>query len=341
MNNSKLRIALIGAGAVAAHHIKAIQQVGGLELSLVCAPEADKVKALAEQFDLPWTNSNQKVFDDPDIDIVDIAVPSGLHAELGIAAARAGRHVIVEKPIDVTLAKADALIEECRSSGVTLSVISQYRFLDAMLQVYDILQSGKLGNLIEGDAYIKWYRTQAYYDSAQWRGTRALDGGGSFINQGIHFIDLLLSVMGPVKSVFAKTRTVAHAIEVEDIGIAIVEFVSGAFGVIQASTAMFPGFPARLDIHGTKGAVSVLGEKLYFLQIEGEEPFQATEVNAGGAASPMAIDITPFVRQFTDIASAIREKREPIVSGMEARRSLRLILAIYESANLGRAVYLD
>jgi len=341
MNDTKLKVALIGAGAVASYHVRAIKQVHGLELACICAPEADKVKELAQQFDLPWTTSNQAVFDNPEIDVVDIAVPSGLHAELGIAAARAGKHVIVEKPIDVTLEKADALIENCRSSGVTLSVISQYRFLDPMLKIYELLRGGKLGTLIEGDAYIKWFRSQAYYDSAAWRGTRALDGGGPFINQGIHFIDLLLSVMGPAANVFAKTKTVAHNIEVEDIGMAIVEFQSGAFGVIQASTAMPPGFPAKLDIHGTKGAVSVLGEKLGFKHIEGEEPFQALEVDAGGAASPMAIDLNPFIRQFTDVASAIREKRQPTVSGTEARRSLQLILAIYESAKLGKKVYLD
>ncbi len=341
MRNSKLQIALIGAGAVASHHIKALKQVHEVELACICGPEAAKVQALAEPFKLPWTDSNQKVFVNPEIDIVDIAVPSGLHAELGIAAARAGKHVIIEKPIDVTLEKADALIETCRSCGVTLSVISQYRFLDPMLKLYEIIQSGKLGSLIEGDAYIKWFRTQAYYDSATWRGTWALDGGGPFINQGIHFIDLLLSVMGPATNVFAKTKTVAHEIEVEDMGMAIVEFKSGAFGVIQASTAMFPGLPAKLDIHGTKGTVSVLGEKLGFMHIEGEEPFQAKEVNTGGAASPMAIDLTPFVRQFRDIVTAIREKRDPVVSGAVARRSLQLILAIYESARLGKTVHLD
>jgi predicted dehydrogenase len=337
---SKVRFALVGAGAVASHHINALRQIDDVEIKMVCDRDEKAGLEFSKKFDIPWTMNLKECLDDPDIDVIDAAVPSGLHAEIGIAAAGAGKHVVVEKPIDVTLEKADALINACAGAGVKLGVISQYRYMDPVRSLYETVEEGRLGELIEGDAYIKWYRSQAYYDSGAWRGTWALDGGGPFINQGIHFIDLLLSVMGPAKWVYAKTKNVAHDTEVEDIGMAMVEFDSGAYGVIQASTAIFPGLPARLDIHGTKGTMSVEGEKLAFKHIEGEEPYRNVDVFAAGASSPMSIDVTPFVRQFTDIVSAIGENREPQVNGAEARRSLQLILSIYESSRKGQPLRL-
>jgi len=336
----KLKFAIVGVGAVASHHIKALRQIEAAEAVAVCRRNEEKAKEFARQFNVDWTTDYQELLEDPDIDVIDVTLPSGMHADIGIAAARAGKHVIVEKPIDVTLEKADALIGACKESGVTLGVISQYRFMDPVQKLYDYVKKGKLGKLIQGDAYIKWYRSQAYYDSGDWRGTWALDGGGPFINQGIHFIDLLLSVMGPVKWVYAKTKTVAHNIEVEDIGMAMLEFENGAYGVIQASTAIFPGLPARLDIHGERGTIIIEGEKLSFLHVEGEEPYKAEAVTAAGASSPMSIDVTPFVREFEDIITAIKENREPIVNGAEARRSLQLILSIYESSKSGQPIQL-
>jgi UDP-N-acetyl-2-amino-2-deoxyglucuronate dehydrogenase len=338
MNRKKIRIAVIGAGAVTPHHINAWQQIPRAEVVAICRRDVANDRQLASRFNLFSTTDYNDLLNDPDIDAVDITLPSGLHAEFGIKAAEAGKHIIVEKPIDVSIKKADALIEACDRAGVTLAVISQYRFMDPVLRMYDIVKKGQLGDLLQGDAYIKWYRSQEYYDSGAWRGTWELDGGGPFMNQGIHFIDLLLSVMGPVKWVFAKTRTTIHNIEVEDIGMAMMEFDSGAFGVIQASTAVFPGLPARLEIHGTDGTISIEGEKLGFLHIKGQKPEKGRDIAASGAASPMSIDVTPFVREFDDIISAITHRRAPLVSGTEARRSLQLILAIYESAKTGRPV---
>ncbi|MBN2413862.1 Gfo/Idh/MocA family oxidoreductase [candidate division KSB1 bacterium] len=340
-NNKKLGFAIIGAGAVASHHVKALRQLGDVEILSICGNIRDKTLEFAAGFDIPWTTDYREILANPDVDVIDIAVPSGLHAETGIAAAKAGKNVIVEKPIDVTLEKADRLINECKKTGVTLGVMSQYRFLDASQKLYDILKQNKLGALIHGEASIKWYRSMEYYNSGDWRGTWELDGGGPFINQGIHFIDLLLSVMGPVKWVYGKTRNVSHDIQVEDIGMAMLEFTNGTTGVIQASTATFPGLPARLDIHGTEGTVVIEGEKLAFVHIKGEEPFRDYKVAEGGAAKPMDIDLKPFVREFEDIVSAIREKREPIINGNEARRALQLVLAIYESSKKNQPVYLN
>ncbi len=339
-HQSPMKFALAGAGAVAAHHIRALQQTGAAEIVCVYGRNVEKTRAFAESLQLPWTCDYQDVLNDPSVDVVDIVVPSGLHAEFGIAAARAGKHVVVEKPIDVTLEKADALIQECRQAGVTLAVISQYRFLDAMFKIYDVLAQGKLGKLLHGEVSVKWYRSMDYYNSAAWRGTKQYDGGGPFINQAIHFIDLLLSVMGPVQWVYSKTGTVAHDIEVEDIGMAMLEFSSGATGVIQASTAIYPGLPARIEIHGTDGTVILEGEKLALLHCRGAEPYRDAGPVTGGASAPMAIDVQPFVREFTDIIGAIQEKREPLVNGSQARDALQLVLAIYESSRENRPVNL-
>ena len=331
-------IGLVGAGNIAAHHVKAWQLTAGAEPLLVCRRDEVKVREFAREHRLEWETDYKKLLQNDNVDIIDIILPSGLHAEVGIEAAKAGKHVIVEKPIDVTLKKADNLIAACRDNGVILGVVSQYRFMDGPQKMYKLLAQNKLGQLVQGDAYIKWFRPQSYYDSGAWRGTWALDGGGPFMNQGIHLIDLLLSVMGPVKSVTAKTKTIAHDIEVEDIGVALLEFQNGAFGVVEASTAIWPGLPARLDIHGTKGSLTIKGDKLTFLHIEGEEPCKAGEVDAGGASNPLDVDVTPFVRQFTDIITAVRTGGKPRVSGEEARKPLQLILAIYESSKRGAAV---
>ena len=335
-----LRIGIIGAGNVGVSHILAWQQISGAIPVAVCRRDEEKARIFADQFNLDWETDYQALLNRDDIDIVDILVPSGLHAEIGIAAAKAGKHVIVEKPIDVTLNKADELIAACRANDVKLAVISQYRFMDGMQRMYKVLEKGQLGPLVQGDAYIKWFRPQSYYDSGAWRGTWELDGGGPFMNQGIHFIDLLLSAMGPVRSAYAKTKTHAHDIEVEDVGIALLEFRNGALGVIEASTSTFPGMPARLEIHGTKGTLIIEGDKLVLLHIEGQEPERATDVDAGGASDPTDIDVTPFARQFEDILEAIQTGRDPLVSGETARRPLELILAIYESSRVGKEVFL-
>ncbi len=335
-----LRVAIIGAGNVAPSHVLGWQQTEGVEPVIVCRRNEAKGREFAQEFGLEFSPDYQKVFQRNDIDIVDILLPSGKHAPVGIEAARAGKHVIVEKPIDVTLEKADELIRECETNQVTLGVISQYRFMDGMQKMYAVLDESQLGQLVQGDAYIKWYRPQSYYDSGDWRGTWELDGGGPFMNQGIHFIDLLLSAMGPATSVYAKTKTLAHNIEVEDIGVALVEFANGGFGVIEASTAIFPGLPARLDIHGTRGTLSIKGDTLVFLHIEGQEPQTASDLKKSGASDPKDIDVTPFIRQFTDIVQAIQTGRQPIVNGAEARKPLELILAIYESAKTGKSIEL-
>lgn len=337
-----IRFALVGAGMVAGHHVNALKEIPDVELVGVCERDLDRAREFAQRHSIRKTFECLDFLNDPNIDIVDVATPQGSHAEIGIAAAKAGKHVIVEKPIDADLAKADKLIETCHKEGVTLSVISQNRFTDAIREVRTAVAEGTFGKIIEGDVYVKWYRPQSYYDQDDWRGTKEQEGGGVLINQAVHFIDMLLWVMGPVKSVYAHVNTVAHKMETEDIAAAMINFASGAGGVIQASTAMYPGLPARLEIHGTKGTAILEGTEISFWQVEGEEPRSDKEkVEASGANVPMAIPLEPFVRQFKDVIAAIREGRPSLVTGEQARQPLALIKAIYESAETGRVVTLS
>jgi predicted dehydrogenase len=339
--DSILSFGLTGTGSVAALHLKAFQQLKHAQIVAVCDQDQDRAKETAIQNGVDWNTEYSDFVNRSDIDAIIITTPSGLHADLGIKAAKAGKHVVVEKPIDVSLDKADALIRTCQEQGVTLSVISQYRFLKPILDLQKMISRGELGELIQGDAVIKWYRPQSYYDSGDWRGTWALDGGGPFINQGIHFIDLLLSVMGPARWIVAKTKTMAHQIEVEDLGIALLEFENGALGSIQASTATYPGLPARLEIHGTSGTVIIEGERMAFKQLKGNDPVVNPEGSKGGASSPTDIDVSPFVNQYQNIIESIQTNTSPRVNGPEARRSLELILALYESSKQGKTIHLD
>ena len=247
---------IVGAGVIAAMHADAIAALPGARLVAVTDVAAGAAAAFAAARGCAAEPDLDALLARDDVDVVCVCVPSGLHAEVGIRAAKAGKHLVVEKPIDVTLAAADRLIEAARTAGVALTVISQHRFDPGLTELKRLLGEGALGRLVLGEASTKWSRTQAYYDSAGWRGTWAMDGG-SLMNQGVHYVDLLRWCMGPVTEVTAVCTTQAHQIEAEDTALAIVRFGSGAVGTILSSTAAFPGFPQRLEITGTEGTVII------------------------------------------------------------------------------------
>jgi UDP-N-acetyl-2-amino-2-deoxyglucuronate dehydrogenase len=281
--------------------------------------------------------------------VVSVCVPTGLHAEVGVRAAEAGKHLVVEKPIDVTLEAADRLIEAARSAGVALTVISQHRFDPGLIEARRLLDEGALGRLVLGEASTKWYRGQEYYDSAPWRGTDAMDGG-SLMNQGVHYVDLLRWCMGPVAEVTAVCSTQTHQIEVEDTSLAIVRFTSGAVGTILSSTAAFPGFPQRLEITGTEGTVTIEDGRMVRRTLRGALPAEATGAAgaalpsgvAGAAASdPAAVGLASHAAQIADLLAAVEEGREPAVGGEDGRAALEVVLAVYESARSGRPVLIE
>jgi predicted dehydrogenase len=285
----------------------------------------------------------------PDVTVVTVGTPSGAHMEPAVAAARAGKHVIVEKPLEITLARCDAIIRECERSGVKLSAIFPSRFHESNVELKRAIDEKRFGRLTLGDSFVKWYRPQSYYDAGAWRGTWKLDGGGALMNQAIHSVDLLTWLMGPVAAVQARTATLAHErIEVEDTAVATIEFESGALGVIEASTAAYPGYLKRIEIHGSAGSAMIEEEDIVkwdFAQVDPRDAAIRERIGrhtstGGGASDPAAIGHHGHAKQFSDVLDAIDQNRTPAIDGHEGRRSVEIILAIYQSARTGQRVQL-
>lgn len=346
---SDLKFGIVGCGAIHTTHADALGMIDGAQVVGFYDIKPERAAASAEKYGVTAASSLDELCER--VDAICVCVPSGDHANVAIEAAKRGRHVVCEKPIDVDLRAAQALIDECERAGVTLSVISQHRFAKDIQAVRDAAQSGALGPLIAGDMSNKWFRTQAYYDSGDWRGTWRLDGGGCLMNQGVHYVDMLQWIMGGVRAVRAQTRTVSHErIEVEDIANVLLEYENGAVGVIQASTAYFPGLAERLEIHGKWGTAIIEADRLKVWEVDekaaGEGLYgkgvlsqptpnlhtQGQNSDGTGAADPKAIWTEQHRLQLEDFTRAVRDGREPFVTGRAALEPLKVILAVYESA---------
>jgi len=341
--SKKLNFGIIGIGHVSSIHAQCIQQLETCRLVAVCSRSEEKAKKAGQEYGVAYHTNFIEMIQRRDIDAVSICTPSGMHLEPALAAAQAGKHVIIEKPIEITLERADHIIRACQEAKVKLAVIFQHRFDEATQKLKIAVQKMALGKLILGDAYVKWHRTPQYYASGGWRGTLQWDGGGALINQSIHTIDLLQWIMGPVTSVYGKIGTFTHHIEGEDVGLALLTFESGAMGIIEGSTSIYPGFPERLEIHGEKGTVILEGGNIKTWAIHGEPaigPSDPSTSKKSGAADPMAIGIAGHLAQYRDFIDAIVNDREPLVNGMEGRKALEIVLAIYQSSREKRVVYL-
>lgn len=347
MSDGAIRFGIIGAGVAGRYHAQAIAQTPGARLVAVCASRPERAAALAEASGASVEPDVDALLGRNDIDAVCICTPSGQHAAQGIAAAQAGKHVLVEKPIAITLADADALINACRAAGVHLGVALQRRTDPDFCAAHDAIAAGAFGRLALGAITVPYLRTQEYYDSADWRGTWALDGGGALMNQGIHLVDLLLWLMGDdVVEVQAYTTTLARAIEVEDCVSAALRFASGALGAIAATTVAAPGFPHRVEVYGTHGGLQIEGEAIVRWETTSASTAPAPRAADGGAgrqaagagAHPTGISAIGHTRIMHDFVAAIRDRRAPLVTGEEARRALAVVLAVYESARTGRPV---
>lgn len=331
---------IVGTGVIAATHAEAIAQVPGAWLAAVTDTSPGSAKELADSRGCAAEPDLEALLARDDVDVVTICVPSGLHAEVGVAAASAGKHLIVEKPIDVTLDAADGLIGAARAADVKLTVISQHRFDPGFVELRRLIDDGVLGPLLLGEASTKWYRSQAYYDSGTWRGTWALDGG-SLMNQGIHYVDLLLACMGPVAEVTAISATQTHQIEVEDVALALLRFSSGAVGTIVSSTSVYPGLAQRLEISGTQGTVVISDGEIIIRGLADELPQAQTPGGQGSGASTPDIAIAGHVAQIADFIEAIESGREPSATAQDGRTALEVVLAVYESARERRTVKLS
>ncbi len=334
---------IVGAGVIAATHAQAIAQIPVARLVAVTDTSLDSAKRLADAHGCAAEADLDALLARDDVGIVTVCVPTGLHAEVGVAAAASGKHLIVEKPIDVTLEAADRLIGAARAAGVKLTVISQHRFDPGFAELRSLLDDGALGTPLLGEASTKWYRSQAYYDSGTWRGTWALDGG-SLMNQGVHYVDLLLACMGPVAEVTAISATQTHHIEVEDVALALLRFRSGAVGTIVSSTSVFPGLAQRLEISGNQGTVVIEDGEIISRGLANEPPEARTpdgqpEGQPAGASAP-DIGIASHIAQVTDFVEAIEQDRDPSATGQDGRAVLEVVLAVYEAARERRTVKL-
>jgi predicted dehydrogenase len=335
---TEIGFGIVGAGMVARYHARAIEATSGARLAAVCRADAALAAEAASEFGVPCEASLQALLDRPDVDAVCLCSPSGLHPEQTLAAARAGKHILVEKPMALRLAEADAMIAACREAGVRLGVALQRRTDPATRELHDAIRAGELGQLLLGTVSVPYFRPQSYYDSAAWRGTWSLDGGGALMNQGIHLVDLLLWLMGgEAEVVGASGGVVNHEIEVEDCVVAALQFSAGARGTLVATTAAAPGFPHRVEIYGTRSGAQIEGDSL--VRWEGEEvrirPQTSNPAEAGSGGSPTGISTVGHTLILQDFVASIRDGRDPLVSGVEGRRSLALILAVYQAAGLG------
>ncbi|WP_427896261.1 Gfo/Idh/MocA family protein [Kribbella sp. GL6] len=335
-----MRFALIGAGAIGTVHARLIDALGNeAVLVAVVDQNVERGGKLAEQYGAHVYATPAEAYAAEELDAVGICLPSALHADVAIEALEAGKHVIVEKPVDITLEAADRLLAAQQATGLTVSVISQRRFQPPVAQIRAAIDGGALGRVTSGIAESAFFRPQSYYDGDDWRGTLAVDGGGALMNQGIHALDLLVWMLGRPVRVSAQTGRLAHeGIEVEDLAGASIVFESGAIGLMLASTAAYPGRPVRLTIHGDQGTAVLDDDALaYFASANGEPP--------EAAALPGPDDWGPVelahLAQYRDFIAAVREGRPPAVTVEAGRRSLATVLAVYESARTGRPVELE
>ena len=340
---------IIGLGLIADFHAKAIQAMTNGSVAACYSRSQQKADAFGQKYACQGYADLDQFLAHPGLDIVTICTPSGAHLDPAIQAARAGKHLLIEKPLEVTLERCDQIIDACENQQVKLAGIFQSRFSDVARLMKHALEKGRFGQSVLGDAYVKWYRSQQYYDEGGWHGTQQLDGGGALMNQSIHAIDLLQWFMGPVDAVNAFAGTRGHErIEVEDVAVATLRFKSGAFGVIEGTTAIYPGFLKKIDICGTRGSAILEEESLKAWVFDEKEEEDATILEkfgtktetGGGAADPSAISFQGHQRQFEDFVEAIETGREPLVNGIEARKAVEIILAIYQSAREGRQISL-
>jgi len=332
----KFRIALVGCGRISRNHVEAISRIDGLELIAACDSVADRAKSLAEPLGIPWFTSYAKMLSEVDCDVVTIATPSGYHPEQGVLAAKAGRHVIVEKPMAISLRGADELVHACDAAGVHLFVVKQNRLNAAVQMLKRAVDRGRFGRLYMANCTVRWTRPQSYYDQAPWRGTWEFDGG-AFMNQASHYVDLIQWIVGPVDNVMAKTATLARKIETEDSGVAILRFRSGALGVIEVTMLTYPqNMEGSLTILGEKGTVKIGGmavNKVEHWQFADEDPDD--EVARALDSNPPNVYGFGHEGYYRNVLAVLRGDAKPDTDGRAGRKSLELILGIYESAKTG------
>jgi predicted dehydrogenase len=336
-----MNVGLIGTGAIAHKHGDSYKEIN-YRIAAVSNRGVEKGREFAKKYGAEFVADYRELCARPDIDYIDVCTFPDSHLDIVKACVANGKHVLLQKPIALTLEDARAMIELTQAAGVQLGVVSQHRFDDSSMFLKAAIRGGRLGKILQADGYVKWHRPQSYYDRPG-KGTWAVEGGGALINQGIHAVDVLQYLAGPVSEVFANWQlAAAHKMESEDIVNAVVRYASGATGVIQAATAIHPGYPETIEIHGTQGSAIITGDRLTAWDVlgdAGEDAPLSTSLDSG-AADPMAISLEPIKRQFLDFGNAVKNKTKPLVDGEEGFRALQIVLGVYESARSGKVVSL-
>jgi predicted dehydrogenase len=340
-----MRVAILGTGAIANKHAQAYRNIG-FELVACSNKTAARGEDFAKRWGTRFVADAKELCQLPGLDFLDVCTFPDSHLDPVKFCAEVKRAVQVQKPVATNLQTAREMIDVARAAGIKFSVVSQHRFDDATIFLKRALAAGRLGKLLQADAYVKWFRSDDYY-SRPIKGSWHTEGGGALINQAIHQADILLYLMGPVDLVSGMWQLGArHRIESEDVVSALLRYQSGATGVIQASTAMWPGYTERIEIHGTKGSAIISGDRLTAWDVmddefaNGADPAPIETSSASGSSDPMNISVTTFERQFLDFADAIKTGREPVCSGEDGYRALELVLGVYQSCREGRLVEL-
>lgn len=349
MMKKKFGFGIVGAGVISGVHAMAINSIENATLCGVYSIHKDKSDIFAAKYNCTSYDSLDEMLSQPQIDIICICTPSGIHLDPAIKSMEAGKHCLIEKPLEVTLEKCDQIIAAAQNAGVKIGVIFPSRFYEASVQLKKAMDEKRFGDLVLGDAYIKWNRSAEYYKSGKWRGTWKYDGGGALMNQGIHSVDLLQWYMGPVESVQSVAANIRHKnIEVEDTIVATLKFINGALGTIECSTAVFPGALKRIEVMGTGGTAILEESKL--IKWEFAHPgdadqavinsMSAGDISHGGVSNPADITFMGHKKQIEDMIYSVATESNPLIDGVEGRKSVEIVLAIYESAHSGKRIRL-
>lgn len=333
------RVALVGCGRISKNHFDAIAKLDGLSISGVCDFVEQRAKAAGEELGVPWFTSYDTMLREAPCEVVTVATPSGLHAPQGILAAKAGKHVVCEKPMAITLASADALVHACDDAGVKLFVVKQNRLNPPVQLLKRAMDKGRFGKVYLANTTVRWTRPQSYYDQAPWRGTWEFDGG-ALMNQASHYVDLIQWLVGPVESVIAKTATLARKIEAEDTGIAVLRFRNGALGTIEVTMLTYPkNLEGSITILGEKGTAKIGGTAVNRVEKwEFAEPDPDDALVEGSNTNPTSVYGSGHEAYYRNVLSVLRGEAIPDTDGRGGRKSLELILGIYQSALTGRDV---
>ncbi len=336
-----MRVGLIGTGAISYKHAQAYRNIG-YQVTVCTDVNQAAGRKFAAEFGSEFVPTYEEVCRHPKVDYVDLCTFPDFRLQPLKICAETGKHIQVQKPISTSVETAREMVETARKAGITLGVVSQHRFDDSSIFVSKAIKDGRLGKILQADAYVKWYRPPSYY-SRPIKGSWDVEGGGALINQAVHQVDVLLWLIGPVKEVFGYWQLAAlHKIQSEDVVCATMRYANGATGVIQASTAFWPGYSERIEIHGTKGSAIFTGDKLTSWDVENDsgEPAPVAREVMSGASDPMAISLTPFERQFRDFGEACKTGRKPLIGGEDGLRALEFVLGVYKSCREGQKVVL-